>query len=288
MPRMKLVQVLAAAVVLAFPGWCAAQAVPAAEIADSQAAAAKPLMQPDAFGFEPVEPAPVARPFNKGFYLDGWKQLGPKVFQDQARMWAFPFSVAHGKHLTPVVAVAAATIALIGIDHYSTGYFYRTDSFQGFNNALSGPNTALYTELFPAAMYAIGLARRDKYAQETFYLAGRAVIDSEILTSVMKDLDRRAVIENNTFTNSWFMKDEGHYLGGKGSFPSGHMIAAFAVATTYAKRYPNPAWHKWVAYGLAGLVGFSRVSIHSHYASDVFAAGALGYAITNYLVVNHP
>jgi hypothetical protein len=135
------------------------------------------------------------------------------------------------------------------------------------------------------ACAALSTYQRDQYAQETFYIAGRAVIDSEILTSVMKDIDRRSLPENGNFSDTWFNKTDGHYLGGIGSFPYGHTIAAFAVATAYARRYPNPSWHRWVAYGLAGLVGFSRISIHAHYASDVFAGAALGYAITNYVVL---
>jgi membrane-associated phospholipid phosphatase len=116
-------------------------------------------------------------------------------------------------------------------------------------------------------------------------LAARAVLDAEILTVVMKDIDRRSIPENGDFSDTWFNKTDGSYLRGVGSFPSGHTIAAFALATAYARRYPNPKWHQWVAYGLAGLVGFSRVSIHAHYPSDVFVGAALGYVITRYVVL---
>jgi membrane-associated phospholipid phosphatase len=262
-------------VVLAFQRLCPAQdSAPPIPVPDaSEATAAQPIDKP-----APVAPA-------RGFYRDWWKQLGPNVIRDQKPIWLFPVSVAKGNHVKPTVAVVGITAVLFGLDQYSTGYFDRTTSFHDFNRVFSGPNTALGTELIPAALYAIGLVRRDVYAQETFFLAGRAVLDSEILTSVMKDIDRRSVPANGDFSHTWFSKKGGSYLGGIGSFPSGHTIAAFAVATAYADRYPNPRWRRWLIYGLAGLVGFSRVSLHAHYVSDVFAGAALGYAITHYQVL---
>jgi membrane-associated phospholipid phosphatase len=258
----------------------AQQRCPAQDAAPTTGTAAPTAAQ----GASPGQAAAPASP-GKGFYRDGWKQLGPNLLRDQKVIWPFPVSVARGEHLKPTLALVGVTAALIGVDKYSTGYFYRTNSFSGFNRKFSGPHTALATELFPVALYAVGLARRDKYAQETFFLAGRAVLDSEILTVVMKDIDRRSLPANGNLSDTWFNKTGGNYLRGVGSFPSGHAIAAFAVATIYAERYPNPRWHRWVAYGLAGLVGFSRVSLHAHYTSDVFAGAALGYVITRYVVL---
>jgi membrane-associated phospholipid phosphatase len=273
--RFRLALLLATA--LGAQTWCAAQdAVPAAGAAEPTVAEQTSLA-----------PTPVAAPGKpaKGIYWGGWKQLGPDVVRDQKSIWLFPVSVAQGNHLKATLALVGVTAALVGVDKYSTGYFYRTHSFGRFNQTFSGPNTALATEIIPAALYAIGLARRDTYAQKTFFLAGRAVLDSEILTVVMKDIDRRSIPVNGNFSDTWFDKTGGSYIGGIGSFPSGHTIAAFAVATAYADRYPNPSWHRWVAYGLAGLVGFSRVSLHAHYTSDVFAGAALGYVITHYVVL---
>jgi membrane-associated phospholipid phosphatase len=67
--------------------------------------------------------------------------------------------------------------------------------------------------------------------------------------------------------------------------PSGHEIAIMAVATTFARRYPHPAWHRWLAYGLAAVAGASRVTLQSHFTSDTFAGGALGYVIARYVVL---
>lgn len=119
-------------------------------------------------------------------------------------------------------------------------------------------------------------------------LAGETLLDSEILTTVMKDLDRRLlprqVPADSDYSDTWFLA-HGQVLRGTGSFPSGHTIAAFSIATIFADRYPKPRWHRWVAFGLAGLVGFSRVPLQAHYPSDVFAGAVLGYTIAHYVVL---
>ena len=65
-------------------------------------------------------------------------------------------------------------------------------------------------------------------------LAGEAVIDAEILTTVFKDVDRRTlpaqVPPNGSFGDTWF-EAHGHWYRGIGSFPSGHTIAAFSIAS---------------------------------------------------------
>ena len=87
------------------------------------------------------------------------------------------------------------------------------------------------------------------------------------------------------FGDTWFQSKGNNWLRGHGSFPSGHTIAAFSVATVISRRYPKQRWLPYVAYGLAGVVGFARVSLSSHFPSDVFAGAALGYTISRYAVL---
>ena len=217
-----------------------------------------------------------------------WRLLVPNIAHDQKPIWTFPVNVARGQHWKPALGVVAVTAGLVALDPHDTPYFRRTTSFADFNRAFSASNTALGTAVFPLAFYAMGLVRKDSYAQHTSLLAGEAVADAEILTLVMKNIDRRlrpaAIPPNGDFTHTWF-KSHGQFLGGRGSFPSGHTIAAFSVATVFADRYHQHRWAPWLAYGLAGLVGFSRISLQSHFPSDVFAGGALGYFISDYVVL---
>jgi membrane-associated phospholipid phosphatase len=255
-------------VLLAGVRQCIAQTAPAPDPPDTTATA-------------PTSAAHSDRPIS-------WKLLVPNVVHDQKPIWLFPKAVAEGKHITPTIAVVSITGGLIALDPIDAPYFRRTQSFAAFNRDFSGLNTTVAMAAFPTAFYIYGLARKDSYAQHTVLLAGEAVLDSEILTTVMKDMDRRMlpgqVPSNSDYSDSWF-RGHGQLLRGTGSFPSGHTIAAFSIATIFADRYPKPRWHRWVAFGLAGLVGFSRVPLQAHYPSDVFAGAVLGYTIAHYVVL---
>ncbi len=56
-------------------------------------------------------------------------------------------------------------------------------------------------------------------------------------------------------------------------FPSGHTSTAFAFATVMADA---DADNRWLWYGLAGAVGWSRVEVEAHHVWDVVAGAALG------------
>jgi membrane-associated phospholipid phosphatase len=215
-----------------------------------------------------------------------WLKLGPNILHDQKEIWLFPLSVARGHHLVPVLILTGITAGLVaGVDPPSGRYFQHTQTFSEFNKIFSTPNTSAGIFAVPSAVYGIGLVRRDSYAQHTFLLAGEAVLDSEILTTVMKDVDRRLkpieVPLNGNFSDTWFRARGGSLFGGIGSFPSGHEIAAMSVATVFADRYPK---YRWAMYGLASLVGFSRLTLQAHHPSDVFAGAVLGYTIAHYAV----
>ena len=201
--------------------------------------------------------------------------------------------MARGHHLKPTLAILGATALLTAIDVHDAKWARNNiQPLSGFNNIFAGYNTATATDAFAGAFYLVSILRKNVYDQKTFMLAGEAVIDSEILTMVMKDIDgREAPISypaGGNFTDSWFKVRSGKasgWIGGLGSMPSGHEIAIMAVATTFAERYPHPAWHRWLAYGFAAAVGLSRVTLQAHFTSDTFAGGALGYVIARYLVL---
>jgi len=123
-------------------------------------------------------------------------------------------------------------------------------------------------------------------------LAGEAMADAAILTTVLKDATKRVkpagFPASGNLSDSWFEKSGSpsySYLKGNGSFPSGHTMVAFSVATIIARRYGNHRWVPYAAYGLASIVGFSRLTLSVHFLSDVFMGGALGYSISRFTVL---
>jgi membrane-associated phospholipid phosphatase len=247
-------------------------------VANYAAGQSEPASPPDSSGHDVS--ASTERPVS-------WGLLLPNIANDQKRIWLFPWGVIHGRNWKPALVVTAVTAALVALDPVDTPYFRRTSHFGDFNNIFSGSHTSIAIAAVPAAFYLTGLVRKDSYAQKTALLAGEAVVNAEILTLVMKTVDRRirpvAVVKNGNLWDTWF-DDRGASLGA-GSFPSGHTIAAFSVATVFARRYHNHRWAPYAAYGLAGVIGFSRISLLSHFPSDVFMGAALGYSISRFVVL---
>jgi hypothetical protein len=235
--------------------------------------------------FCPALPNGVERPVS-------WKRFVPNILCDQKSIWTFPFRSIQGDHLVATSIVASMTAGLVLLDPSTAPYFRRTSTFHSFNQVLSSQNSALAIELFPVSFYGLSLLRKDKYGQDTFLLAGESLLDSELLAIAMKDATRRLqpvdIATNGNFADSWFKQKgslQAGLVSGIGSFPSGHGIAAFSVATIFAERYHSHRWVPYVAYGAAALIGFSRLTLSAHFPSDVFLGAALGYSISKFTVL---
>jgi membrane-associated phospholipid phosphatase len=220
-----------------------------------------------------------------------WKLLYSNVIADQKRIWSFPARLIQGQNWKPTAAVLAATAGLALLDPTEAGYFRRPPTFHGFNHIFTGNATAIGTGAVPASLYAIGLIRRDSKMQHTALLAGEAMANAAIMQTVLKDVTKRikpsGFPASGNLSDSWFEKrgSPSSYIKGNGSFPSGHTMEAFSVATIIARRYRNHRWVPYAAYGLASVVGFSRLTLSVHFLSDVFMGGALGYSISRFTVL---
>ena len=282
--RMMFRILLGIAILFVMQQWCFAQDLAEPEPDPDPVTASTPA---PAAAVTPTPPPPKA---TKETIWNGWKKLPGDLLSDQKTIYTYPSKMTRKENWEPTAAFVGLTSLLVYVDPAPAQYFRKTHSHGNFNTVFSGPNTAKANYLVPLALYGVGLEKRDTYAQETFLLAGRAALDSSILTSIMKDIDRRlnphSVPTDGNFNDTWFKKPfSQHLIGGNGSFPSGHTITAFAVATVYAKRYKNHKWIPLVASSLAAIDGFSRMSLEAHFGSDVFAGAALGYVISHKVVL---
>ena len=237
-----------------------------------------------------AEPIVASTPVSTGREVS-WRKLPGNVLHDQKDIWLFPVQLARGRHWLPTVVVIGVTAGLLTLDAHDVAYFRRTNTFYGFNTGFSGTITEVEIGAAPAVMYAVGLMRRDSYAQETALLSGEAFIDSGILSVAMKDVSRRLrpsdIAPNGDFSDTFF-RTPASITGSGSAFPSGHSILAFSVATVMARRYgKNHRWVPWVAYGAAGAIGLSRITLQAHFPSDVFLGAALGYAVARFDVLRN-
>jgi membrane-associated phospholipid phosphatase len=64
---------------------------------------------------------------------------------------------------------------------------------------------------------------------------------------------------------------------GWNSFPSGHAATAFSAAAAFSILFPR---FRFLFYGVAALIAFSRVAVAEHYVSDIIAGAFLGILTT--------
>jgi len=75
-------------------------------------------------------------------------------------------------------------------------------------------------------------------------------------------------------------------FSGRASFPSGDATLAFSVASVVAA-HASSLWLKATAWGLAGLVGWERIHLDQHWASDVVAGALIGASVGEWVVRRH-
>lgn len=206
---------------------------------------------------------------------------------DQKEIWIFPGQLAKGKHWLPTVAIVGITSALVASDPYTAPHFRTTDSFSGFNRVFSGVNSGAIIAAVPASIYAIGLIKKDSYAQSTALLAGEAFADGFALDLAFKGITGRKQPQqyagNGPYADSFF--NGTHNPLHSGGFYSVHAMSAMSVATVIAHRYRNHRWVPFVAYGMAGAISFARITGSNHFPSDIFFGGAMGFVIARYAVL---
>ena len=239
----------------------------------------------------PNEPPETAEPTAPSTEPDSerpvyWKLLYLNVIADQKQIWSFPVGLAQGQNWVPTTAVLGTTAGLFFVDPIEARYFRSTTRFDEFRNIFNGNATAIGMGATAASLYAIGRIHKDSKMQRTALLAGEAMADTAIVQTFLKDATMRLRPVRYP-ASGWFATSSSptSYIRGNGSFPSGHSIEAFAVATIIARQYGNHRWVPYVAYGLASAVGFSRLTLNVHFLSDVFMGGALGYSISRFTVL---
>lgn len=236
-----------------------AQAPDASEPSAASAAAAAPA---------PATPAARGEPIGNGDYWLNYLFTVPRFFTAPTRFDT-------GDWLLTGAFVAVAGGAFLADEDIRR--FFR-DNRSGASDALAavgyrlgdGKTIAGATAL----AYAAGFAAGDTKLRETALLALQSWVLTAGATEGIKYLAGRER-PNATDDHTLFL---GPGNSGK-SFPSGHASNAFAVASVVAEQYGEEVWVAPVAYGLAGLVAWSRLNDNAHWASDVVVGAGLGYAI---------
>jgi membrane-associated phospholipid phosphatase len=216
------------------------------------------------------------------------RQFATNILHDQKPIWTLPWKAVKGKHWKPVLVVVLATGGLVVADPHIEPYFHNESRFGSYKTGpLRGRNSTLAVTLTPVAFYLAGLAKHSSYARNTGLLAAEGLIDTQLVSFVMKNAMGRLtpsdIPPQGNLRDTWF-KYRGSFTN-RGGFPSGHTASAFAVATVISGRYREHRWVPLVAYGAATFLSLTRLPTQAHFPSDIFLGAAMGYGIGRFVVL---
>jgi membrane-associated phospholipid phosphatase len=246
--------------------------------AQVNSAPADPVAQP---GSEPIQDAR-----DRIFYpgdTERWKPLARKlagnVLLDQKEIWTSPFRM-HARDAKWWIGIGGVTAALIATDHSTSTAFNNSRGQISWGNNLSRMG-ASYT-LLPiiAGFYGYGVVKDRAKPREVGVLGAEALLDSLIVVEILKPIAGRNRPDSS--------REAGHFFEGGDSFPSGHAIESWAIASVIAHEYGHGT--KWVpvlVYGLATVVTGARVAAQRHYISDAVVGGTMGWFIGRYVYQTH-
>jgi membrane-associated phospholipid phosphatase len=243
-----------------------AQATQPAPLADGMPVASPPSTQASPTPAPRTSPTPTLE-----------SRFVKNVLRDQRAIWTSPFHLrrADSRWLLPV---GLSTIALVATDRHTAGAI-DDDDHLNISHDVSFLGSTYGAAGIAATFYVVGRASHNARARETGLLGGEALIDGGIVSLVLKTASQRPRPRVDDASGEFF--DRGN------SFPSGHAIAAWSMASVVADEYHDRPLVRFGAYGLATAVSLARYTGRNHFLSDALVGSAIGYGIGHYVYRTH-
>jgi membrane-associated phospholipid phosphatase len=224
-----------------------------------------------------------------------FRSLSRDFLKDAGEIWSYPLHI-RTRDILPIAGLAVLTGILIGNDE---------SIYRGFKDYRDGHAwvkavSPVITEMgssgawgTAAAFVCFGLIAKDSKSVETGALALSAMLQSGILVQFLKGLPGRQRpywaegVDHWSGPSGFFKRFESGQSGRYDSFPGGHAITAFSLATVVAMQYRESVWVPILAYTTATGAALSRLTENKHWLSDVLVSGVLGHVIGRLVVLNH-
>ena len=115
-----------------------------------------------------------------------------------------------------------------------------------------------------------------------FFAAGERLLAYEFVLGILTlwlvvELAKTLLYRRRPFIRLTQTRVVGRRASGR-SFPSGHTSQAFFMATLLIQHFHAPPWAALALYGIALLLGITRMYLGAHYPRDVLAGAILGSA----------
>ncbi len=177
--------------------------------------------------------------------------------------------------------VATTGVLLYVYDDQIRGFFQRNQSTaitQISKHGLEPWGSGLYPALLMGGCYIYGWAANDPTSRQIALGGTQAWVMSAVTVMIIKNLTHRHRPYQDLPANPRLW--EGPFKGMEyTSFPSGHTITAFSLASFLSSAYRDKHWVGIVSYTIATGVGISRLYDDQHWSTDVFIGAALGFGI---------
>ena len=242
------------------------QALPDAPSFSGSAPAASPKDQSSDAEVSPPEQSEPG-----GFLVRNLKRFA----KDQGQIYSAPFRPVNFKW---DALLAASTGALMAGDRQiaravPTGH-------ENISRAIS--NVSLIgTGISVGSVWIYGLKTGNEHAKETGELTLESLANTFTVYTLMQFAAGRERPTEGTGNGRFWIHN-----GFNGSFPAGHPMFTWAMASVAAHEYPKP-WVQWLAYGAAATVSATRFTARMHYPSDLLVGSALGYLVGTHIFHSH-
>ena len=200
---------------------------------------------------------------HEGFVKRSFIRIG----QDQKRLYLAPFE-PHNLKWDALVLVGAG--AFLAADRHIENNIPHSNftAYQATSDiAIAGLAGSL------AGIYLYGAKTEHRHARETGELELETLINTFLIYTPMQLIFARQRPDEGNGQGDFFK----HHAVNT-SFPGGHAMFTWAMASVLADEYPKP-WARVLSYGAASTVTFSRFMARDHWSSDMFVGTALGLAI---------
>jgi membrane-associated phospholipid phosphatase len=224
-------------------------------------------------------------PRDRIFYAGDTERIKPltrkllgNILLDQKEIWESPFKM-NRKNSMWWIGFGAATAALIATDHRTSTALENSQGQVRWGNNISHIGASYTLIPIVAGFYAYGVIADDPKPREIGVLGAESLLDSLIVVQILKPIAGR--------NRPNAPHDKAEFFDGGSSFPSGHAIESWALASLIAHEYSHQKFVPVLVYGLAGVVSVARFTAQQHFASDIVAGGAMGWFIGRYVYQTH-
>jgi membrane-associated phospholipid phosphatase len=222
-------------------------------------------------GLTSTDPQSAPVPSSDGAFKKSLKRLG----KDQWGIYSAPL---HRSNLKWDALFLAGTGVLIATDRQAS----RAVSGNHINVSQGISDAGLYgTSAAAGALLLSSLATHNEHAREAGILSAEAFANSVPIYGILQLTTGRERPDEASGNGRFWQNNALN-----SSFPSGHAVFTWAMASVIAHEYPRP-WVKWLVYGTATAVSVTRFSGREHFPSDIVVGSVIGYLVGRHIFLVH-